>query len=148
MQVVIFRIMVCSVLLATFSGAACAQNVPDEDAVSEQCSNEGSQADMHDCLVRKAAQSTAELGKAEKALRQALAKWDEDPPYVSEATAKLDAATKEFERYRKAQCDFSASLAGGGAGNSRDNARLACVVELNLRRVVQLKSVTSRLPSK
>ncbi|WP_232444384.1 lysozyme inhibitor LprI family protein [Burkholderia ubonensis] len=51
-------------------------------------------------------------------------------------------------KYREAQCEFSASLSGGGAGNAHEMGRLACIAELNTRRVEQLRNAVSGLPLK
>ncbi|WP_230961952.1 lysozyme inhibitor LprI family protein [Burkholderia anthina] len=60
----------------------------------------------------------------------------------------LAASNKEFAKYRAAQCEFSASLSGGGAGNAHEMGRLACVAALNGARVEQLRNAVSELPSK
>lgn len=78
----------------------------------------------------------------------ALSKWDEDGKYISLTKAKIAASSKEFARYRKAQCEFLASLSGGGAGNAYEMGRLACVAELNGRRAEQLSDAAANLTMK
>jgi hypothetical protein len=137
-------------LIAAFlvsAGNLHAEGVQGEREIRKECSGY-SQAEMRVCLDNKAAASAAELSKAEQRVREALAKWDEDPKYIQLASARLEAAIKQFTRYRDDQCAFNASLSGGGAGNSTELRRLACVTELNLRRADQLKATTLELPAK
>lgn len=58
------------------------------------------------------------------------------------------ASNQEFARYRTAQCAFSMSLIGGGAGNSREIGRLRCVAALNYHRASQLRDAVADLPFK
>lgn len=112
------------------------------------CSEMASQADIHVCLAAKAHASTAELQREEEQLRTALSNWDEDAAYIKRARAQLDAAGKEFERFRKSKCQFNASLAGGAAGNARENMRLACEAELNLQRAAQMRRAVAGIAVK
>ena len=86
-----------------------------------------------------------ELGKTEeKALKQ-LSKWDTEPNYIALSKSKFEASSKEFIRYRKAHCDFNASLGGSAIGNALKMRRLACEVELNARRALQINSSITTL---
>jgi uncharacterized protein YecT (DUF1311 family) len=107
-----------------------------------------SQAGMGDCLAKKAENSQKVLRQAEEEVASILSKWDEDNKYVSLAKAKVTASNKDFAEYRDTQCEFLASLSGGGAGNAREIRRLACVSELNNRRAEQLYDAVSDLPLK
>ena len=127
--------------------AASMTTVPDERALREECSA-FSQAGMRDCLAEKAKESQKALRQAEEKVTGSLTKWDEDDKYIKQAKAKLAASNKKFAEYRDAQCGFSASLSGGGAGNSHEIGRLACVAELNNRRAEQLHNAMSDLPLK
>ena len=127
--------------------AASTTSAVDERALRESCSA-ASQAEMRDCLARKAESSQRALRQAEEYVAAALSKWDEDNRFISEARSTLSASQKQFSRYRDAQCQFLASLSGGGAGNSREIRRLACVSELNGRRAEQLRDAVSDLPLK
>lgn len=133
--------------LALYAVTASADAVQSERQAREECSD-NSQDGMRECLAKKAQASTAELAKAEQRVRAAIAKWDEDAQYLERAKARLDAASKQFAQYRDAQCAFNASLSGGGAGNSNEIRRLACVNELNLTRIVQLQAALLELPQK
>jgi uncharacterized protein YecT (DUF1311 family) len=127
--------------------AASAQAVAtqDERTIREQCSG-GSEADMHDCLVKKARESDKALKDAERTAANTLAKWDEDAKFIGQAQTKLRLSSKAFEHYREAQCAFAASIGGGAIGNALDMRRLACVTELNNRRTVQLQATTNGVP--
>lgn len=137
---------ICVLSWSAFS-ATCAQAAAasDERAIREQCSG-NSEATMHDCLEKKARESDKALKDAEHKTADALAKWDEDEKYVSQAKTKLQLSSKAFERYREAQCAFAASIGGGAIGNALDIRRLACLTELNDRRADQLRAAASRLP--
>lgn len=119
-----------------------------ERALREECSAAPSQAGMRDCLATKAQSSQRALQHAEERVASTLSQWDEDGRYVSEAKARLAASHQAFSKYREAQCDLSASLSGGSAGNAREIRRLACVAELNGRRTEQLSNAVSDLPLK
>lgn len=110
-----------------------------------ECSNEGSQAAMYDCLIKKADKSAAELKKIENKMRKAFSKWDEDAKYVNQAKSKFEASVKSFKQYRKKHCEFIASLVGGAAGASRESMRFACEFELNTRRTAQIQSALSHI---
>lgn len=118
-----------------------------ERALREECSAY-SQAGMRDCLAKRAESSQKALRQAEEKVANTLSKWDEDNKYVNQAKAELAASNKEFAKYREAQCEFTASLSGGGAGHAHEMGRLACVAELNNRRAVQLRDAVSDLPLK
>ena len=75
-----------------------------------------------------------------------LTQWDEDSKYINVAKAKPVASNREFPRYRDTECEFSASLSGGGAGNAHEMGRLACVAVLNNRRAEQLRNAVANLP--
>ena len=136
-----------AVYLPTSAFAASTVPILDARASREECST-FSQAGMRDCLVKKAESSQKALTQAEQKVASTLSKWDEDNKYVSQSKAKLVASNKEFAKYRETQCDFSASLSGGGAGNAHEIGRLACIAELNNRRAEQLRDAVSDLALK
>ncbi|MGF6550540.1 lysozyme inhibitor LprI family protein [Paraburkholderia atlantica] len=133
--------------LSTMALATSAAPVASERALREECSA-FSQAGMRDCLAEKAEASRKALRRAEEKMAGTLSKWDEDDKYVNQAKAKLAASNRKFAQYREAQCDFAASLSGGGAGSAREVRRLACVSELNNRRAEQLRNAASDMPLK
>ena len=131
-------------LAVMIGNVAWAEAVQDEKFARAECS-EFSQASMRDCLDKKANKSAMELGKTEeKALKQ-LSKWDMEPNYIALSKSKFEASSKEFIRYRKAHCDFNASLGGSAIGNALKMRRLACEVELNARRALQINSSITTL---
>ncbi|WP_080407968.1 lysozyme inhibitor LprI family protein [Burkholderia ubonensis] len=133
--------------LPLLSIAAPGNIVKSEKDLYEEC-GAYSQAGMKDCLVRKVDESRVSLKKAEMDVIAVIKKWDEDNKYIRASQATLAASNKEFVKYREAQCEFSASLSGGGAGNAHEMGRLACIAELNTRRVEQLRNAVSGLPLK
>ncbi|MDR0777090.1 MAG: DUF1311 domain-containing protein [Azonexus sp.] len=139
-----FGLAIC---LPALAFAASTAPVLGERALREECSA-FSQAGMRDCLAKKVQDSQRVLQQTEEKAASILSKWDEDDKYVNQAKAKLAASNKEFSKYRDTQCGFSASLSGGGAGNSHEMMRLACVAELNNRRAEQLRDAVSVLPLK
>jgi hypothetical protein len=136
-----------STCLPQLAIAASTDFVLSEHALREKCSA-FSQAGIRDCLAKKADESQKTLRQAENHMVSALSNWDEDGKYISLAKAKIAASSKDFVRYRNAQCEFSASLSGGGAGNAYEIGRLACVAELNGRRAEQLRNAAANLTMK
>lgn len=133
--------------LPAMAFAASVGPVADERALREECSA-FSQAEMQDCLAKKAEDSQKALRQAEASVVGSLSRWDEDSQYVRQAKARLARSNREFARYLEAQCRYAASLAGGSAGNAHEMRRLACVAELNNRRVGQLVDGVLELPLK
>ncbi|WP_241754463.1 lysozyme inhibitor LprI family protein [Cupriavidus basilensis] len=144
MMLIGFGLATC---LPAMTFAASTAPVPGERALREECSA-FSQAGMRDCLAKNAQDSQKALRNIEEEAVSALSRWDEESRYVSQAKAKLAASNREFSRYRDSQCEFSASLSGGGAGNAHEIRRLACVSEFNNRRAEQLRDAVSDLPRK
>lgn len=134
-------------LVALIASTGQAEPLPDERAARAECSYaEGGMAGMRQCLADMAVSSEKELRQAEKDVQARLDRWNEDAKYRSLAKRKLQPANAAFLKYREAHCDFAASLGGGGAGNTHEIGRLACVYELNSRRAAQLRSLVANLP--
>ncbi|WP_216819966.1 lysozyme inhibitor LprI family protein [Zoogloea sp. LCSB751] len=136
-----------AVCLPQFVFATPTGLVPSERSIREEC-GAFSQAGMRDCLAKKADESAKALMRAEQDAVGVLSQWDDDRKYVGLAKTKLARANKAFAKYREVQCGFFASLSGGGAGNSHEMRRLACMAELNSRRAEQLSSAVHELPLK
>ena len=147
MRQMTWRPLLLATLLVPWAAAGATEAAPSERALREECSA-FSQAGMRACLAAKATESQQRLTQAEEAAASAITRWDEDLSYTRAALAKLAASSKDFSRYRGAQCAFAASLRGGGAGNAHEMGRLACVAELNGRRAAQLRDAVSDLPPK
>jgi hypothetical protein len=122
-----------------------AQTLPTERDLREECSA-SSQAGMRDCLAARAKTSTADLAKAEARLLARIAKWDEDAKFKTAARARLATSRIAFVRYRAAACDFHSSLGGGAIGNALSIRRLACIAELNTRRIEAIDRAGVDLP--
>lgn len=145
-KIVFGTVFPVSLLFASFIATASA-HATEERALREACSA-FSQAGMRDCLSKKAADSQDDLRQARNDATSALSKWDEDAQYTGRAKAELAVSDKAFEKYRDAHCKFRASLSGGGAGNSREILRSACIAELNGTRARQLRDAVAGLPMK
>ncbi|MDR1889414.1 MAG: DUF1311 domain-containing protein [Zoogloeaceae bacterium] len=119
--------------------------VQNEFEVQRECGEDFfSMADMEDCLVGKSRASEVTLQQAEKALRAAMDKWDEQDEFVRLARRRLTASGKAFVRYRAAMCSFAHSMGGGGLHLSmRENA---CITEQNNRRAEQLLNLSTSIP--
>ncbi|PMS14295.1 DUF1311 domain-containing protein [Trinickia caryophylli] len=137
--------MALGVTLAPGATAADSPALQDEHAIREACSGE-SEAGMRECLAKRAADSDKKLKQAEQKALDAVSKWDEDGKYIRLARNELQSSGKAFTQYRKAQCDFAASLGGGAIGNALDMRRFACEAELNERRAEQLRAAVQDLP--
>lgn len=142
MTLIGFGLWLSSPLLANAAPSSAVQN---ERELYEECSAY-SQSGMRDCLAKKASESQKALKQADAQVSSLLSKWDEDAKYVNLAKAKFAASSKEFARYREVQCEFSASLSGGAAGNAHEMGRFACEAELNNRRAGQLRNSVVDLP--
>lgn len=132
---------------STFAFAAPGASVLSEHDLREACSN-FSQAGMRDCLAKKATDSQSALKRSEENAAKILSRWDEDDQYIRTAQGKLARSNSVFEQYRDAQCEFSASLSGGAAGNAHEIRRLACVASLNGQRADELSNASSELARK
>lgn len=137
--------LVACLLLLAFE--ARTNPILDQRTLLDECSA-FSQAGMRDCLSKKAQASHKILRQVEEKAASILSNWDDDNKYVNQAKAKLAASNKEFAKYRDIQCEFLASLSGGGAGNAHETGRLACIAELNSRRAEELDEAVHRLPLK
>lgn len=134
-----------SLSASVFAGSI--ESVSEARALREECSAL-SQADARNCLAQKLKSSQETLRQAEADATRILSKWDENEKYVRQAKAKLAEANKVFAKYRETQCEFSASLSGGAAGNAHEAARLACAAELNERQAAKIRSAVSGLTLK
>jgi uncharacterized protein YecT (DUF1311 family) len=129
--------------------AESTDSISNEYDVRVACSEEFfTQIAVHACVVKKYEASEKTLKLAESIVLEALSRWDEDEEYINTAKETLLASKDAFIKSRKAQCDFAASINGGGAGHGYEMRRLACVTELNNRRAKQLRDLVANLPLK
>lgn len=124
------------------------EEIDTQERIRSVCSGSGSQVAMKDCILKKSRESEILLGQAEENVRKVLTKWDESLGYVAQSKTRFERDVRAFSRYRKDHCQFLESLVGGAAGNSRAIMQLACVTELNYRRVMQLRDAVATLPMK
>ena len=101
---------------------------------------------MNECLAAKVEASMVELRDARRFAIQRPESWDEDARYRRLAISRLRATDAPFERYRKAHCDFAASMGGGAIGHAMDARRLACVADLNHRQAELLQRLVADRP--
>ncbi len=141
----VVAVFICS--SSVLSGHAVAEDRTQAVPAIEQC-NQFSQFDIRECLKKLATDSAAALKQAEARAAAAIASWDESDTYIKDAGAKLRAANASFARDRQVQCAFASSLIGGGAGNSHEIKRLACVADMNARHTFQLDRDTGKLVHK
>ncbi|MBK1715370.1 lysozyme inhibitor LprI family protein [Rubrivivax gelatinosus] len=100
-------------------------------------------ADARSCLIAEAAKSDWRLEEAERDLRQVVCNWQENESYKRTALAAQKQAHAEFLRARSAQCELQATLAAGG--NGANDRRLLCRIELNDRRVAEVRSIAASI---
>ena len=108
-----------------------------------ECSSKGSHVEMRACLQTKANDSLNELRKAEDDMRKALAGWNQDTEDIRQSISRFDTSVKQFNLFRKLQCEFIASLAAGG--NGQGDLRLSCIYELNENRITQIEQTKALL---
>ena len=147
MRILNLMIFCLAVPFSLSAFASSTDPILSERALLEECSA-FSQAGMRECLAAKAETSRQALRQVEELGARVLSRWDEDVQYSKRAKAKLVAANRDFAKYRETQCQFSASLSGGGAGNAHEMGYLACLAELNNKRAEQLREALSDLPVK
>lgn len=131
--------LIHSVLLISGILALLQNNAFAED----QCFNVASHAETRACLEARAKDSALALTNAESALRSALLNWDQEQQYKTRSISKLDTASTQFQRYRKNQCEFDASLAAGG--NAADDRRLLCYIALDEKQAAELQAAQGAL---
>ena len=126
--------------LVAFSGAAPCQR----HTAAQACFDEGGQVQARECLEDRFRTSEAELKNAEAASLAALGHWQEAPANRAKSLKALKESAIAFHRYRTKQCALQASLTAGGTGTG--HRRLLCAIELNQRRIADLRSVEMDAP--
>jgi len=134
-EIAVLRAFGLSVVLLSFPSGA--RSAPPVQEIGDEC-DAFSQADRRDCLSRKVVSTDAAVLAAEGRLLARIEAWDEDAKYRTAAKARFTASKKAFALYRAAECGFRASLGGGAIGKALTIRKLACVVELNVRRRLYL----------
>lgn len=125
------RNLMCLVLLGVVSVSA---HAAAEDAGRVAACEMLANASRHRCLDRQFALSENALTSAAAAVRKMMAQW-EPGPKRSAARANFEKSARAFEPYRRAECEYFASMRYGVA--DRDEiaiARLECALRLNAER--------------
>lgn len=117
-------------VICLFSFAGFASATPNCGGISS------SHADERACWQKAAEESSALVRAAQDDLRKRIESWDEDADYRERTLVLFNESTQQFDRYRKAQCEFEASSAAGG--NGAGDMRLSCQISLD---EVYLRSV-------
>ena len=134
MRVALFLLVACVSIFAS------AQEIPP---ARQECSIGRSHIEMRACLQVKVQRSDNELRKVEANMRKSLAAWDQEPVYIKRSTSTFASSVKQFNLFRTQQCEFIASLAAGG--NGQGDLRPSCVVDLNEKRIAQIKQAQVHL---
>lgn len=100
-------------------------------------------ADARQCLISEDARSEKRLKQADGALMDAFKKWSEEESSKKRSVTAHRIALSEFERMRDSQCELMASLAAGG--NSAEDRKLLCRIELNARYTKDLSAIAFSL---
>ena len=123
-----------AVLLVSVSTAQAQR----ESGAEKVCFRREGHANQSECLIDKAAQSAIDVQKAERTFLDALAKSGNPPAEIQRASLALSASSKAYESFRQIHCDFIATLALGG--NGAGDRRLLCQIELDRRRLKDLRA--------
>ncbi|HTT39405.1 MAG TPA: lysozyme inhibitor LprI family protein [Burkholderiales bacterium] len=125
-------------LFVLFVAAPIASLAQRNAATEDACLRLPSHVEWRACFAAKFEQSNIELHDAEAAIEADIERWDFGPTYRARALAALREASASFARWRDAQCEFQATLAA--SGNGANDRRLLCAIELNQRRIADLKA--------
>jgi hypothetical protein len=99
----------------------------------------------HHCLEKQLAISVAELDAAVFAVRKMMAQWG-DAPGRKLAEANFEATIGEFERYKRVQCEYFASMRYGlGDKDEIEIHRLECVLHMNTQRTGLFEDLTKTI---
>lgn len=109
------------------------------DTDKDSCSNLRSHAESRSCLEQTAKLSSQDLKKEEADLAAVIERWDEEKSWRQAITKALQQSSREFEIYRRYQCDFIATVAAGG--NGAGDMRLECIIGLNQQRLKELRGI-------
>jgi hypothetical protein len=97
------------------------------------------------CLEKQLALSMAELEASMSAVRKMMAQW-ENARTRQTAEANFAATVGEFERYRRAQCEYFASMRYGlGDEDEIEIARLECMLHMNAQRAALFTDLTKTI---
>ena len=127
-----------SVLALFLSPPTSAQ---DRFEVLRACAKGSAHVGQRECLATESEKSKSAVSAAERELAARITKTDERAQDKARALAAAVDEAAAFGQYADKHCDSFASLSFGG--NSQDDRRLACHIELNLLRALQLKKIAA-----
>jgi len=116
----------------------------DRFAILRACADDGSHVQQRECLESKMKESLAVLGEAQRGLMKKLQATDQEKGEKERAIAAAQADAQAYVGYSGKHCESFATMAFGG--NSQQDRRLACHIELNAIRAQQVTMVASSLP--
>ncbi|MES2014053.1 MAG: lysozyme inhibitor LprI family protein [Pseudomonadota bacterium] len=104
---------------------------------ANDCANAPSHSEQRACLEQLAATTAAEVALVQCNATNRITHLDEETTVKDNILKHFRAATKQFRRYRRTQCEFEATAAAGG--NGAGDLRLQCEVRLNREYIARLK---------
>ena len=119
-------------------------NAEDRLAILRACAVNASHVEQRDCLEAKTKDSLAVLGEEQRRLMKKLRAADRDKNEKKLAIAAAQDDAQAYVAYSRKHCESFAAMAFGG--NSQQDRRLACHIELNAIRTQQVAMVASSLP--
>ena len=119
-------------------------NARDRFDVLRTCAKESSHVGQRECLEAEWKKSSAAASATERDFLARLTKADQVPQDKARALAAAADESAAYSQFAEKHCESFALLAFGG--NSQGDRRLACRIELNWQRAVQLKSIVASTP--
>lgn len=112
----------------------------------ELCSDASSHADQRACLVKAERISAAEVKNAQETHRKVILAWDDETSFIQQSLKLFNVSVREYARFRRAQCEYEASAAGGG--NGAGDMRLNCQISLDVAYLKSLKDKVHWFPGR
>jgi hypothetical protein len=106
---------------------------------AQPCGNAPDHASERACWIKAAKDSNARVHAAQDLQRRRIGQWDQDPQYRANTLALFNEAADKYAHFRRAQCEYEASVAAGG--NGAGDMRHSCQVALDN---AYLKSIQSQ----
>ena len=136
---------------STSSAEALTLSAPDknqvahrESGLADPCYSYANES-KHQCLKKQVAISVAELEASMLKVRKMMAQWDKGP-HRKLAEVNFEKTGREFERYKRTQCEYFASMRYGlGDQDEVGIARLECVLHLNAQRTRDFTALTATI---
>ena len=126
------RIVLVTCVLISAEAFAAEPSLPDASACAEQEPHAAQRA----CLEQRARARQERIALAERHVREAITRWDQEQQYRDRSATLLDASRRAYLAQRSAACEVEASTAAGG--NSAGDLRLQCQERWDLKWLEQL----------